>query len=228
MPFLVPLASNSSHTWPVARWEPRFCNLWICDWRIFVRRKCFLYRAWGALGVRERESAIQRERERETDGSDVTSLALKMAMSFALFLAKIVHLSFAEEFCPFRCQKCAPLSAEFTLSSHSSFCFCQMAWQGIEAPKQTIEFPAAPSFFSSKKMNQINTEKYWKQKKRLCVRLRSGDKHQLRKSADRRAQISPVSGTNAFLICAFRSAVFLRWCLSPERNLTHNLFFCFQ
>ena len=26
-----------------------------------------------------------------------------------------------------------------------------MAWQGIEAPKQTIEFPAAPSFFSSKK-----------------------------------------------------------------------------
>ena len=29
--------------------------------------------------------------------------------------------------------------------------FCQMAWQGIEAPKQTIEFPAAPSFFSSKK-----------------------------------------------------------------------------
>ena len=28
---------------------------------------------------------------------------------------------------------------------------CQMAWQGIEAPKQTIEFPAAPFFFSSKK-----------------------------------------------------------------------------
>ena len=30
------------------------------------------------------------------------------------------------------------------------------------------------------------------------------------------------------LICAFRSADFLRWCLSPERNLTHNLFFYFQ
>ena len=64
-------------------------------------------------------------------------------------------------------------------------------------------------------------------KKRLCVRLCSGDKHHLRKSADRKAQISPVSGTNAFLICAFRSADFLRWCLSPERNLTHNLFFLF-
>ena len=59
------------------------------------------------------------------------------------------------------------------------------------------------------------------------MRLRSGDKHHLRKSADRKARISPVSGTNAFLICAFRSADFLRWCLSPERNLTHNLFFLF-
>ena len=29
------------------------------------------------------------------------------------------------------------------------------------------------------------------------------------------------------LICAFRSADFLRWCLSPERNLTHNLLFLF-
>ena len=34
-------------------------------------------------------------------------------------------------------------------------------------------------------------------KKRLCVRLRSEDKHHLRKSSDRKAQISPVSGTNA-------------------------------
>ena len=28
---------------------------------------------------------------------------------------------------------------------------CQMAWEGIEAAKQTIEFPVAQSFFSSKK-----------------------------------------------------------------------------
>ena len=60
------------------------------------------------------------------------------------------------------------------------------------------------------------------------MRLRSEDKHHLRKSADRKAQISSVSGTNARLICAFRSADFLRWCLSSERNLTHNLFFYFQ
>ena len=59
------------------------------------------------------------------------------------------------------------------------------------------------------------------------MRLRSGYKHHLRKSSDQKAQISPVSGTNAFLICAFRSEDFLRWCLSSERNLTHNLFFLF-
>ena len=59
------------------------------------------------------------------------------------------------------------------------------------------------------------------------MRLRSEDKHHLRKSADRKAQSNPVSGTNAFLICAFRSADFLTWCLSSERNLTHNLFIVF-
>ena len=39
-------------------------------------------------------------------------------------------------------------------------------WQGIEAAKQTIEFPAAPFFFLGaekiEKMNQINTKNYWK------------------------------------------------------------------
>ena len=60
------------------------------------------------------------------------------------------------------------------------------------------------------------------------MRLRLGNKHHLRKPADRKAQISSVSGTNAFLICAFRSADFLRWCLFPKRNLTHYLFFYFQ
>ena len=40
-----------------------------------------------------------------------------------------------------------------------------------------------------------------KKKRRLCVRLRSGDKHHLRKSADRKAQISSVSGTNLPDLC---------------------------
>ena len=47
------------------------------------------------------------EREREKDGSDVTIVALKLAMSFALLLAKNVHLSIGEEFCAFPCQNFA-------------------------------------------------------------------------------------------------------------------------
>ena len=56
--------------------------------------------------VRERDT--EREREREKDGSDVTIVALKLAMSFALLLAKNVHLSIGDEFCAFPCQKFAP------------------------------------------------------------------------------------------------------------------------
>ena len=52
--------------------------------------------------VRERDT--EREREREKDGSDVTIVALKLAMSFALLLAKNVHLSTDEEFCAIPCQ----------------------------------------------------------------------------------------------------------------------------
>ena len=110
----------------------------ICDTEA---RKLFLYCAWGTFGERERE--IQREREREKDGCDVTIVALKLAMSFALLLAKNVHLSIGDEFCAFPCQKIAPqflpswlaLNSHFPLpktlrtfrnGSHSSH--CQMAW----------------------------------------------------------------------------------------------------
>ena len=50
------------------------------------------------------------------------------------------------------------------------------------------------------------------------------DKHHLRKSADRKEQIRKAFVWLNGLNCAFRSADFLRWCLSSERNLTHNLF----
>ena len=111
--------------------------------------------------VRDREREIQREREK--DGSDVPIVALKLAMSFALLLAKNLHLSIGEEFCAFPCQKNLHLSfsslewrwvhtfrcqkrCTFRNSSHSSH--CQMAWlTGDRSSKATIEFPAAPFFF---------------------------------------------------------------------------------
>ena len=66
---------------------------------------------------------------------------------------------------------------------------------------RTAGYPECPLKYAKV---SIYTKNDWKKKKkkRLCVRLRSGDKRHLRKSADRRAQIRPLSGTNAFLICA--------------------------
>ena len=123
-------------------------------------RKRFLNCAWGTFGERERYR--EREREREKDGSDVTIVALKLAMSFALLLAKIVHLSIDEEFCAIPCQKiCTSVSprlkgTEFTLSVAKNIALFETVrilrtvkwrdWQGIGAAKQTIEFPAALFF----------------------------------------------------------------------------------
>ena len=59
------------------------------------------------------------------------------------------------------------------------------------------------------------------------MRVRLEDKHHLRKSADRKAQIRKAFVLLARLICAFQSADFLRWCLSSKRTFTHNLFFLF-
>ena len=43
---------------------------------------------------RERQRYREREREREIDGSDVTIVALKLAMRFARFLAKNLQKKF--------------------------------------------------------------------------------------------------------------------------------------
>ena len=48
--------------------------------------------------------------------------------------------------------------------------------------------------------------------------MRSEDKHHLRKSADRKAQIRKAFVPLTGLICAFRFADFLRWCLSSEAH----------
>ena len=46
--------------------------------------------------------------------------------------------------------------------------------------------------------------------KEIVREVARGDKPYLRKSTDRKAQISPPNWTNAFLICALRSVDFLR------------------
>ena len=160
--------------------------------------------------------------------------------SFALFLDKNLHVSFSHLewrwVHTFRCQKCCTLRN----SSHSSenSHYCQMEWRGIEVAKETIEFPAAPSFFSLKKWIKLIPKTIGNRKRDCAWGCAQGmnttwenlqiDEHHLRKSADGKAQIRKAFVPLTELICAFRSADFLRWCFSPERNLTHNLFLYFQ
>ena len=172
------------------------------------------------------------DRQTETDGSDITLVALKLAMSFALFLAK-------------NCTLVSPLlngaGSHFPLpkalhSSKQSAFFVKFTLfvlplsNGMTGDRstETNDQISGCTVLLIEKMNQINTKKtIGIEKKRLCVRLRSEDKHHLRKSADRKAQIRKAFVPLTGLICAHRSANFLRWCLSSKRNLTHNLFFLF-
>ena len=64
----------------------------------------YIMREMRLVRERERDPERERERERDRDGSDVTLVALKLAMNFALFLATNLHLFF----CTFPCQKFAP------------------------------------------------------------------------------------------------------------------------
>ena len=120
---------------------------------------CVRYIRW------EREREIQREREK--DGSDVTIFALKLAMSFALVLAKNVHLSIGEEVCAFPCQNFAPQFLTFwnALSSHfplpktlhfsKQFVFFALSngviYRGSKQQSTRSNFRLHRSSFSSKK-----------------------------------------------------------------------------
>ena len=174
-------------------------------------------------------------------------------MSFALLLAKNVHLSVGEEFCAFPCHKnCTSVSpvlngAEFTLSVAKNVALFETVrllrtvkwrdWQGIEAAKQTIEFPAAPFFFLVEKIGSSFSSKKWIKlipktignRKRDCAWgcawgiNTTWENLQIEKhKSGRRSFRSPI------WFVLFDLQIFLRWCLFPKRNLTHNLFFYFQ
>ena len=72
-----------------------------------------------------------------------------------------------------------------------------------------LSFAQCLIFFWSNLMYNLN-QKLLEIEKEIVREVARGDKPYLRKSTDRKAQISPVSGTNAFLICALRSVDFLR------------------
>ena len=124
---------------------------------------CVRYIRW----ERERDTEREREREREKDGSDVPIVALKLALSFALLLAKNVHLSIGDEFCAIPCQKiCTSVSpllngAEFTLSVAKNVALFETIrilrtvkwrdWQGDRSNKANDRISVCTVFLSRRK-----------------------------------------------------------------------------
>ena len=135
--------------------------------------KYYIYRKRGSYILYVRSARWERVIQREWDGSDLTLVALKLAMSFALFLAKNVHLSIGEEFCTFLCQKFVPLSpilngAEFTFSVGKNVALFEavrivcrkvlLLSNGVTGDWIT-ETNNGTVLLLIEKMNQINTQK---------------------------------------------------------------------
>ena len=115
---------------------------------------------------RERKKEREREREREREGERVRRkwrhlVALKLAMNFVLFLAKI-------------CILVSPLlkGAEFTLSVAKNVAlfetvpilrFASVKWRDRGSKHETNDrISGCTVLLLIEKMNQINTKNYWK------------------------------------------------------------------
>ena len=107
---LIHLTDGSHTRKPLAGYTTRPSSEKTGQWLTFTRTALIVhYRKRGSAShivrevreVRERERDTEREREREWDGSDVTLVALKLAMSFALFFAKMCTLVLAKSFALF-------------------------------------------------------------------------------------------------------------------------------
>ena len=146
---------------------------------------------------------------------------LVLAKSFALFLAK----NFAPQFLP----SWIALSSHFplpkTLHLSKQFAFFALSNgvtdhdRGLKQQSKRSNFRLHRSSFSpkiSKKWIKLVPKLLEIEEDIVREVARLGNKHHLRKSADRNAQIRSVSGTNAFLICVFRSADFSGGVYSPS------------
>ena len=204
---------------------------------------------------REREREIQREREihreRERERERVRRKwrhpsSAENGEEFCTFRCQNAEIGDAYEVCIFPCQKIWTLvsallkGAEFTLSVAKNVAlfetvralrFASVKWRdrGSKHRNKRSNFRLhRPSSHRKKKRIKL-IPKTIGNRKRDCAwcYARRIDK-QLRKSADRKAQISPVSGTNALLICAFRLQIF--WCgVYPPSTTSRTIsFFYFQ
>ena len=83
----------------------------------------------------------------------------------------------------------------------------------LQSSKQLAFFRNKRTNFQLHRPSPHRKNEYQKQleiEKEIVREVARGDKPYLRKSTDRKAQISPLNWANAFLICALRSVDFLR------------------
>ena len=144
---------------------------------------------------------------------------LVLAKSFALLLAK--------KFAPQYLHSWMALSSHFPLPKRlhfsKQFAFFALS-KGVidmeskqQSKRSNIRCTALLSRRKkSKKWIKLTPKTIGNRKKRLCVRLRLGNKHHLRKSADRKAQTKKKEGVRSahrtdlcFSICRFSQVVFI-------------------
>ena len=202
-------------------------------------RKHFLYCALGALGERDREIHRARERNRERERERERErrkwrhhCRAKIGDEFTPSLAKNLHLAMSLHFPSpkIRTFRFSLHTSRLTLLKWSSMWRWNSQWfltfrcQKFRRLFSRLSQGAQLSFLS-KKWNKLIQQTIGNIKRDCAWGCTRGDKHHPRKSADRKAQIRKAFVSLTGLICAFRSAEFLGWCLSPERNLTQNLLF---
>ena len=188
------------------------------------------YRKRGSASyiVREVLSVRERERDTEIDGSDVTIVALKLAMNLhfplpknrtigdalSLFLAKIRTFRFSLHVTivalKFAMSSHFPLPKKFSPSLFPLFQMARAARRVVENPRQMIK--SCPLLFCSshRKYESNEYQKLLEIEKEIAREVALCDKPYLRKSTDRKAQIRKVFVQFSGLICPLRSVDFFR------------------
>ena len=167
--------------------------------------------------------------ERERDACDVIDITLKsrvimhMITSTARWPYAYAYASMRSEPAPaVECSKC------MTSQNHKQ----QLLRPRSGSSKIQKHIPEQPGWRNSKYWGNIEKGiklilKLLEIEKEIVREVVRGDKHNLRKSANCKAQISRMCGVNdtdlCVAICRFSQVVFV-----PSNNFTHNLLFYFQ
>ena len=171
-------------------------------------------------------------RERERDACDVIDITLKSRVIMHV-ITSTARWPYAYAYASTRSEPAAAVECS-NFEVHDKPNHKQQLLRPRSGPSKIQKhIPEQPGWMNSKswgnieKRNQINTKKLLEIEKEIVREVVRGDKHNLRKSANCKAQISRMCGVNdtdlCVAICRFSQVVFV-----TSNNFTHNLLFYFQ